>query len=83
MCVIRGTTNRNRCKHGSCFRSHLGEASVIMGHHSGVGAVQLLDDLKALVELSEDVYHRAGEQSVLRRLLELQVEGGRRQIAKC
>lgn len=55
--------------------SHLGEAPVIMGHHGGVGAVQFLDDLEALVELSEDVHHRAGEQSVLRRLLELQVDG--------
>ncbi len=58
-----------------CYKSHLGEASVIMTHHNGVGAVQLLDDLKALVELSEDVNHRAGEKSVLGRLLELQAEG--------
>lgn len=55
---------------------HLGEAPVVVGDHGGVGAVQLLDDLEALVELSEDVHHRAGEQSVLRRLLELQAEGG-------
>lgn len=45
-----------------------------MCHHGGVGAVQFLDNLKALVELSEDVHHRAGEQSVLRRLLKLQKE---------
>ena len=54
--------------------SHLGEASVVMSHHGRVGTVQLLDDLKALVELREDVDHGAGEQSVLRRLLELQQE---------
>lgn len=55
--------------------SHLGEAAVIVGHHRGVRAVQFLDNLKALVELSEDVHHRAGEQSMLRRLLELHKEG--------
>ena len=59
----------------SRFPSHLGETSVVVGHHGGVGAVQLPDDLKALVELSEDVHHRAGEQGVLGRLLELQADG--------
>ena len=63
--------------------SHLGEASVIMSHHRRVGAVQLLDDLKALVELSEDVHHRAGEQRVLRRLLELQAEGREDKLQNC
>lgn len=52
--------------------SDLGEAAVVLAHHGGVGTVQLLDDLKALVELREDVHHRAGEESVLRRRLELQ-----------
>lgn len=51
--------------------SYLGEAPVVLAHHRGVGAVQLLDDLKALVELGEDVYHWAGEQSMLGRRLEL------------
>lgn len=55
-------------------RAHLGKASVIMCHHRGVRAVQLLDNLKALIELSEDVHHRAGEQSMLRCLLKLQTE---------
>lgn len=45
-----------------------------MCHHRGVRAVQLLDNLKALIELSEDVHHRAGEQSMLRCLLKLQTE---------
>lgn len=45
-----------------------------MRHHRGVRAVQFLDNLKALIELSEDVHHRAGEQSMLRSLLELQTE---------
>lgn len=58
-----------------CYISHLGKAAVIVGHHSGVRTVQLLNNLKALVELCEDVHHRAGEQGVLRRLLELQAEG--------
>lgn len=57
------------------FKAHLGEAPVVLGHHGRVGAVQLLDDLEALVELREDVHNRAGEQSVLRRLLELKQEG--------
>lgn len=54
---------------------YLGEAAAVVSHDVRVGTFQFLDDLKALVELSEDVHHRAGEQSVLRRLLELQVEG--------
>lgn len=58
--------------------SHLGEAPVVLSHHGGVGAVQLLDDLEALVELSEDVDHRAGEERVLGRLLELGGREGKR-----
>lgn len=50
---------------------YLGEAATVLSHDVGVGAFQLLDDLKALVELREDVHHGAGEQGVLRRLLEL------------
>lgn len=57
-------------RHGA----HLGKASVIMCHHRGVRAVQFVDNLKALIELSEDVHHRAGEQSMLRCLLKLQTE---------
>ena len=58
-------------------RAYLGEAAVVVGHGLGVGAVQLLDDLEALVELCEHVHHGAGEQSVLRRLLELDQDTGR------
>lgn len=50
---------------------YLGEATAVLGHDEGVGTLQLLDDLKALVELREDVDHGAGEESVLGRLLEL------------
>lgn len=55
---------RGRC----CY---LGEAAAVMGHDHGVWTLQLLDDLKALVELREDVHHGAGEERVLRGLLEL------------
>lgn len=55
---------------------HLGKAPVVLSHHGRVGAVQLLDDLEALVELSEDVDHRAGEERVLGRLLELKGKRG-------
>lgn len=58
------------------IHSDLGEAAVVLAHHGGVGTLQLLDDLKALVELREDVHHRAGEQSVLRRRLELRMTKG-------
>lgn len=51
--------------------AHLSKAAVVLAHHHRVGAVQLPDDLKALVELREDVHHRAGEEGVFRRLLEL------------
>lgn len=44
---------------------HLGEAAAVEGHDFGVGTLQFLDDLKALVELGEDVHHRTGEESVL------------------
>lgn len=53
------------------FRVHLGESSTVLRHDFRVGTLQFLDDLKALVELGENVHHRAGEQSMLRRLLEL------------
>lgn len=56
--------------------SDLGEAAVVLAHHGGVGTVQLFDDLKALIELCEDVHHRAGEQGVLRRRLELATTKG-------
>ncbi len=44
---------------------HLGEPAAIEGHDFGVGTLQFLDDLKALVELGEDVHHRTGEESML------------------
>lgn len=36
-----------------------------------IWTLQLLDDLEALVQLSEHIHHGAGEEGVLRRLLEL------------
>lgn len=46
-----------------------------MSHDLGVRTVQFFDDLKALVELGEDVHHRARKESMLRCLLELVGEG--------
>lgn len=43
-----------------------------MAHDLGVRTLQLFDDLEALVKLGEDVHHGAGEQGMLRCLLELQ-----------
>lgn len=51
--------------------AHLGKPAHVVPHNLGVGALQLLDDLKALVELGENVHHGAGEERVLRGLLEL------------
>lgn len=53
---------------------HLGESAAVEGHDFGVGTFQFLDDLKALVELGEDVHHRTGKEGVLGRLLELETE---------
>lgn len=44
---------------------HLGKAPHIVPHDLGVRAFKFLDDLKALVELGEDVHHRAGKQGML------------------
>ena len=46
-----------------------------MRHDTGVRTFQFLDDLKALVELGEDIHHRTREESMLRRLQELEDEG--------
>lgn len=51
--------------------AHLGEPPHVVPDNLRVGALEFLDDLKALVELGEDVHHGAGEERVLRRLLEL------------
>lgn len=53
--------------------AHPGEAAAVLGHDLWVRTLQLPDDLEALVELREDVDHGAGEEGVLRRLLELEV----------
>lgn len=50
---------------------YLGEAATVEGHDFGIRAFQLLNNLKALVELREHIHHGAGEQSVLRCLLKL------------
>lgn len=44
---------------------HLSKSPHVVGKDVGVWAFQLPDDLKALVELCEDVHHRAGEECVL------------------
>lgn len=51
--------------------AHLGKPSHVVPHNLGIRALQLLDDLKALVELGENIHHGAGEERVLRGLLEL------------
>lgn len=42
-----------------------------MGKDAGVWAFQLPDDLKALIELREDIHHRTGKECMLWCLLEL------------
>lgn len=42
-----------------------------MSNNDGVWALELLNDLKALIELGEDIHHWAREQSMLGCLLEL------------
>lgn len=51
--------------------NYLGEAATVLGHDGRVRTFQFLYDFKALVELGENIHHRAGEQSMLRCLLEL------------
>lgn len=50
---------------------HLGKSFHVVADDLGIRTLQLADDFEALVELGEDVHHGAGEQSVLRRHLEL------------
>lgn len=45
--------------------AHLGKPSHVVPNNLGVRALELLDDLEALVELGEDVHHRAREECVL------------------
>lgn len=54
--------------------SHLGKSFHIIANDLRVRTLQFADDFKALIELGEHVHHRAGEQSVLRRDLELESE---------
>lgn len=58
----------------SAGESHLGESLHVVAYDLRVGTLQFADDFKTLIELREHVHHRAGEQSVLRRDLELQNE---------
>lgn len=53
---------------------HLSKPLHVIPNNLRIRTFQLPDDLKALVELREDVHHRTGEERVLRRLLELQGE---------
>lgn len=46
-------------------RGHLSKPPHVLGKDVGVRAFQLSDDLKALVELCEDVHHRAGKECML------------------
>lgn len=52
--------------------AHLGKSFHVVADDLRIRTLQLADDFEALVELGEDVHHRAGEQSVLRRHLELE-----------
>jgi len=51
--------------------TNLGEASHVSPDDVRMWTFQFLDDVKTLVELSEDVRHRAREHNVLRGLLKL------------
>lgn len=51
--------------------THLGKPSHVVTNNLGVRALELLDDLEALVKLGEDIHHRAREERMLRCLLEL------------
>lgn len=51
--------------------THLCESSHQVGQCFGVRALQLLNNLKALVQLSKDINHRAGKERVVRCLLKL------------
>lgn len=51
---------------------HLGKSFHVVADNLRIWTLQLADDFEALVELGEDVHHRAGEQSVLRCDLELE-----------
>lgn len=62
---------------------HLGKSLHVVANDLRVRTLQLADDFKALVELGEHVHHRAGEQRVLRRDLELEREEGTRQRGFC
>lgn len=59
---------RQLCRHQ---HSDLCKAAHEVSQRLWIWTLQLLDDLKTLVELSEDVHHGAGEEGVFRRLLEL------------
>lgn len=45
--------------------AHLSKPSHVVPNNLGIRALKLLDDLKALVELGEDIHHGAGEESML------------------
>lgn len=59
-------------------KTHLCESFHVVANDLRVGTLQLTDDFKALIELGEHVHHGAGEQSVLRRDLELESQRKRR-----
>lgn len=46
-------------------QGHLRKSPHVVGKDVGVWAFQLPDDLKALVELREDIHHRAGKECML------------------
>lgn len=59
------------------------EAATVQRLDFGIRALQLLNNLKALVELREHVHHGAGEQSVLRCLLKLRRRERHQYISFC
>lgn len=50
---------------GRDSHGHLSKSPHVVGKDVGVWAFQLPDDLKTLVELCEDIHHRAGKESML------------------
>jgi hypothetical protein len=65
-----------------CFggKTHLGKPPHVVTNDLRVWTLELADDLEALVELGEHVHHGAGEERVLRRLLELRRRRRRRRL---
>lgn len=69
--IILFYTPLRKDKLSGCWGYYLSKPPIVVSNNDRVWALQLLNDLKALVELGEHIHHWAREQSVLRCLLEL------------